>query len=85
MIQGPDRPGLLHALTATLAGVGVSIHSARVHTADGWALDRFELTDHRGSKLGADLQEAVRAGLVAPCATRTAGASAVPRDVSPAS
>lgn len=66
--QAPDRPGLLHALTATLAGVGVSIHSAQVQTADGLAHDRFELTDHRGAKLGAALQEAVRAGLVAPAA-----------------
>lgn len=48
---GPDRPGLLHALTAAFAAAGVSVHSARITTNGTQAVDHFELSDGRGGKL----------------------------------
>jgi Na+:H+ antiporter len=48
---GPDTPGFLHALTATFAIAGVSVHSARITTEGTRAVDYFELTDARGEKL----------------------------------
>ena len=56
-IRAPDRPGLLHALATSLAGAGADVHSARVTTVDGWAVDHFTLTDRNGGKL----DDAVRA------------------------
>ncbi len=50
-VTGPDRPGLLHALTAVFAAAGLSVHSARVGTDGRIAVDHFELTDTRGAKL----------------------------------
>jgi Kef-type K+ transport system membrane component KefB/predicted amino acid-binding ACT domain protein len=57
-IQDADRPGLLHGFTAGLARAGISVHSARLATANGTAKDRFELTDTRGNKLDATAKEA---------------------------
>jgi UTP:GlnB (protein PII) uridylyltransferase len=47
-----DRPGLLHAITVGFASAGVDVHSAQVLTMNGQAVDRFELTDGNGRKLG---------------------------------
>ena len=65
-VRGPDRPGLLHTITVAFAAVGISVHSARIETIGGVAIDRFEVTDSEGRKLSSDLrraaQEAVWAG-----------------------
>ncbi len=50
-VSGPDRPGLLYALTAVFAAAGVSVHSARVTTDGTHAVDHFELTEASGTKL----------------------------------
>jgi [protein-PII] uridylyltransferase len=50
-VTAPDRPGLLHALTASFASAGVSVHSARITTNGDRAVDYFELSDGRGAKL----------------------------------
>jgi [protein-PII] uridylyltransferase len=50
-VTGPDRPGLLHALTASFAAAGLSVHSARVTTDGDRVVDSFELTDTNGAKL----------------------------------
>lgn len=60
-VEAPDRFGLLRDLTAAFTAAGVRIHSARVATSAGRAVDRFELTTPRGAKLSAADQEAVRA------------------------
>ncbi|MFI5047526.1 MAG: cation:proton antiporter, partial [Acidimicrobiia bacterium] len=60
-VRSPDRRGLLHSLTAGIAGAGASVHSARLVTVAGHAVDRFELTDKNGRKL----DEAGRAAIVA--------------------
>jgi Kef-type K+ transport system membrane component KefB len=67
-IQDVDRRGLLHGFTTGLARAGISVHSARLVTANGTAKDRFELTDTRGDKLDETAKEAairaIREGVV---------------------
>jgi Kef-type K+ transport system membrane component KefB len=58
-VRSPDLPGLLHAVTVALADAGVDVHSARVTTVEGEAVDTFELTDRNGRKLDTDRQSAV--------------------------
>ena len=50
-VRSPDRRGLLHSLTAGIASAGANVHSARLVTISGYAVDRFELTDRNGHKL----------------------------------
>jgi [protein-PII] uridylyltransferase len=59
-VRGPDRPGLVHAMTVGFATAGVSVHSARIETVGGVVIDRFELTDREGRKLDGDRRRAVR-------------------------
>jgi Kef-type K+ transport system membrane component KefB len=59
-VRSPDRRGLLHTITVGMASAGASVHSARVLTEDGQAVDRFELTDRRGHKLDESTKELVR-------------------------
>ena len=62
-VRSPDRRGLLHMITVGLASAGADVHSARLVTADGQAVDRFELTDRTGRKLDADMKEAIIAAV----------------------
>ncbi|MFM8302713.1 MAG: cation:proton antiporter, partial [Actinomycetota bacterium] len=59
-VRGPDRPGLLHAITVGFAAAGARVHSARVETVGGVAIDRFDLSDADGAKLDAAQRDAVR-------------------------
>ena len=59
-VRGPDRPGLVHAVTVGFAAAGVTVHSAGIDTVGGVVIDRFELTDREGRKLDGDLRRAVR-------------------------
>ena len=54
-----DRPGLLHAITVGFASAGIDVHSAQVRTLEGLAIDRFELTDRNGRKVGDAAKRAV--------------------------
>jgi Kef-type K+ transport system membrane component KefB len=58
-VRGIDCPGLLHAITAGFASAGVGVHSARVVTIEGQAIDRFELTDRNNRKLDEGTKRAV--------------------------
>ncbi|MCA1841639.1 MAG: cation:proton antiporter [Actinobacteria bacterium] len=62
-VEGPDRPGLLHALAVAFAAVGVNVHAARITGRDGVALDEFELTGPDGAKLDGRAEEAIVAAL----------------------
>jgi Kef-type K+ transport system membrane component KefB len=62
-VRAPDRPGLLADLTSTLASLGFVVHSARIGTRGGLAVDRFDLTDARGRKLNDAAADALRAAL----------------------
>ena len=59
-VRSPDRRGLLHTITVGIAAAGASVHSARLETVDGLAVDRFELTDSTRRKLDAENEGAVR-------------------------
>lgn len=59
-VEAPDKPGLLHTLATAFAASGVEVQSAHVTSADGYARDRFELTDRTGSKLSDDQKLALR-------------------------
>ena len=50
-VSGRDRPGLLEALTRTLADAGVSIQSAHVDNYGERAVDAFYVTEPTGRKL----------------------------------
>ena len=58
-VRSPDRSGLLHTITVGLASAGADVHSARLVTSEGCAVDRFELTDRTGRKLDADVKDAI--------------------------
>jgi [protein-PII] uridylyltransferase len=58
-VRAADRPGLLHAITAGFASARVDVHSARVQTVGGQAVDLFELTDRNGRKLDESAKRAV--------------------------
>lgn len=46
LLYSPDRPGLFSRATGTLAGLGLNIVEAKVHTTrDFWALDTFIVLD----------------------------------------
>jgi len=58
-VRSPDQRGLLHSLTTAMASAGADVHSARLVTIDGTAVDRFELTDRNERKLDEDAKDAV--------------------------
>lgn len=69
-VEAPDRPALLHALTTAFASAGASVHSARISTREGKALDTFELTDGRGAKLDEGAKTRIAAALAYGVETR---------------
>jgi Kef-type K+ transport system membrane component KefB len=58
-VRSPDRRGLLHDLATGISSVGADVHSARLATIAGTAVDRFELTDRNGRKLDDTMQAMV--------------------------
>jgi Na+:H+ antiporter len=54
-----DCPGLLHSITVGFTSAGVDVHSARVGTVTGEAVDRFEVTDRNSRKLSDPAKRAV--------------------------
>lgn len=65
----PDRAGVLYAVAAAFAAAGIEVRSAQASSHDGLVIDRFEVTDRDGAKLGdevvARFREHLRAGVVA--------------------
>ena len=59
-VRGRDRPGVLHTITVGFASAGVTVHSARIETIGGVAIDRFEVSDTDGRKLSPEMQRAAR-------------------------
>ncbi|MEO7555755.1 MAG: cation:proton antiporter [Acidimicrobiales bacterium] len=59
-IRSTDRPGLLCSLATAFAAAGVEVRSAKVSAGDGLVIDRFEVVDRDGAKLGADVEQRVR-------------------------
>jgi [protein-PII] uridylyltransferase len=63
LIEAPDRQGLLADLAASFSAVGVSVHAARIRTAEGRATDEFALSTRDGSKLTSTDRDALRKAL----------------------
>jgi Kef-type K+ transport system membrane component KefB len=59
-VRSSDRPGLLHDVATALDAAGVDVLAADLYTEDDLVIDRFELVDRHGAKLGAAHEEAVR-------------------------
>ena len=59
-VRGEDRHGLLHTITVGFMNAEVTVHSARVETKGGIAIDRFEVTDTEGRKLDEQHERAAR-------------------------
>jgi [protein-PII] uridylyltransferase len=58
-IRATDRPGLLHAIAAGLFAAGARVVALTVTAEDDGVVDRFELTDGNGAKLGAAVEAEV--------------------------
>jgi [protein-PII] uridylyltransferase len=58
-VTGPDRPGLLRDITATLADLKMVIHHASISTVNDEVANRFEISDRHGRKLATDEIEKV--------------------------
>ena len=64
-IETEDRLGLLHTIATVLAGLGVDIALARIHTSNGGASDAFYVSEAGGKPiLGAARQKEIRAALL---------------------
>jgi Sodium/hydrogen exchanger family len=63
-VRSPDERGLLHTITVGIAAAGANVHSARVETVEGLAVDRFELTDSTGRKIDDEIKDAVQAVII---------------------
>ena len=62
---GPDRFGLLHELTRTLADLDLNVSSAKIHTMGGDVVDTFYVTDASGEKVvDAEHQGEIRRALM---------------------
>jgi len=59
-VRSPDRRGLLRTIAVALASADTGVHSARVLTQAGEAVDVFELTDAAGEKLDDAAKDAIR-------------------------
>jgi Kef-type K+ transport system membrane component KefB/predicted amino acid-binding ACT domain protein len=55
-----DRPGVLQAVSAALAGAGLEVRSAQLSSLDGLVIDRLEVTDREGGKVGVEAQDRFR-------------------------
>ena len=58
-IRSPDRPALLHDVAAAFDAAGVNVLAATLSADDELVIDRFELVDQNGAKLGTRHEEAV--------------------------
>ena len=63
VVNGPDRAGVLSAVSSAFAASHVIVHSARIATEHGEVNDRFGVTDRFGRKLDSGGMERVRAAL----------------------
>jgi [protein-PII] uridylyltransferase len=53
-VTGPDRPGLLRDVTATLADLKMVIHHAAISTTHAVVENKFEISDRHGRKLASN-------------------------------
>jgi [protein-PII] uridylyltransferase len=63
VVDGPDEPGVLQAVSAAFAASKIMVHSARVGSLNGAVIDRFAITDRLGKKLDVSAMNRARAVL----------------------
>ena len=63
VVNGPDRPGALLAVSTAFATADVVVHTARVATSGQEVNDRFAVSDRLGRKLDAAAMDRVSAAL----------------------
>jgi [protein-PII] uridylyltransferase len=63
-VRAGDRAGLLHRLTAAIAGEGLDVTSARIETFGGDAVDSFYVREPSGGPLDHDQRQRVDAALL---------------------
>jgi hypothetical protein len=63
VVQGPDQPGALQAVSAAFTAAEISVHSARVSSSHGTIIDRFSVSDRVGRKLDDAAMDRARAAL----------------------
>lgn len=66
-VTGPDRIGLLAAVSAALSDSAAVVHHAVIQTRDGVADDTFEISNRAGQKLPDDIVDRVRKNLSKLC------------------
>jgi Kef-type K+ transport system membrane component KefB len=59
-VRSVDRPALLHDVAAVFDAAGASVLAASLTAGDDLVVDRFELTDRDGAKLGPAHEAAIR-------------------------
>jgi [protein-PII] uridylyltransferase len=64
-VRAADRAGLLHRLTAALAGAGLSVSSATVETLGADAVDAFYVCDNSGAPIDGDQRARAEHALMA--------------------
>jgi [protein-PII] uridylyltransferase len=69
-VRAADRAGLLHRLTAALAGTGLDISSATVETLGADAVDAFYVCDSSGTPLDAARRARAEQALLAAAGGR---------------
>ncbi|MGE0139739.1 MAG: cation:proton antiporter [Ilumatobacteraceae bacterium] len=70
IVQGPDQPGALQAVSSAFAAAGIAVHSARISSSRGTIIDRFSVSDRVGRKLDEAAMERARAALAGAVAPR---------------
>jgi len=73
VVTGPDRPGVLLAVSAAFASAGAVLHTARISTSDKEVNDRFAIGDRVGRKLDPTAMYAIRLALTEGRTTRRLG------------
>ena len=66
-VTGPDRIGLLAAVSAALSESGTTVHHATIQTRDGIADDTFEISNRAGRKLPDEIVNRIRKNLLKLC------------------
>jgi len=65
VVEAPDRPGMLLAITLEIFQAGAQIVRSLVRTSAGRAFNRFELAEFNGSPLSAERGEQIRSAVFA--------------------
>jgi [protein-PII] uridylyltransferase len=65
VVEAPDRPGMLLAITFELFKQGTQIVRSLVRTVDGGAFNEFELAEFSGAPLTAERREQIRSAVFA--------------------